>query len=60
MMAPGLPEVATKYGITNPSVVALTLSIYVLAVAIGVGVIWLYLDRLLTRQVIASYSRSSI
>ncbi|KAF8800960.1 MFS general substrate transporter [Phlegmacium glaucopus] len=35
MMAPGLPEIATKYGITNPSVIALTLSIFLLAFALG-------------------------
>ncbi|KAF8491422.1 MFS general substrate transporter [Gautieria morchelliformis] len=35
MMAPGLPEIATRYSITNPSLVALTLSIYLLAFAIG-------------------------
>ena len=39
MMAPGLPEVATKYGITNSSVLTLTLSIYLVSFAIGVGVI---------------------
>ncbi|KIJ30489.1 hypothetical protein M422DRAFT_187149 [Sphaerobolus stellatus SS14] len=35
MMAPGLPEIATHYGITSPTVVALTLSIFLLAFAIG-------------------------
>ncbi|KXN93381.1 hypothetical protein AN958_00305 [Leucoagaricus sp. SymC.cos] len=35
MMAPGLPEVALKYGITNPTVIALTLSIFLLSFAIG-------------------------
>ena len=39
MMAPGLPEIAAKYGITNATVVALTLSIYLLAYALGVGMI---------------------
>lgn len=34
-MAPGLPEIAIKYGITNTSVVALTLSIFLLSFAIG-------------------------
>ena len=38
-MAPGLPEVATKYGIAISSVLALTLSIYLVSFAIGVGVI---------------------
>lgn len=37
MMAPGLPEVAQKYGITNSSIVALTLSIFLLSFAIGVS-----------------------
>lgn len=35
MMAPGLPEVAQKYGITNSSILALTLSIFLLSFAIG-------------------------
>ncbi|KAF9450283.1 multidrug resistance protein 4 [Macrolepiota fuliginosa MF-IS2] len=35
MMAPGLPEVATKYGITNPTVIALTLSVFLISFAIG-------------------------
>lgn len=34
-MAPGLPEVATKYHITDPTILALTLSIYLLSFAIG-------------------------
>lgn len=34
-MAPGLPDVAIKYGITDPTVTALTLSIFVLSLAIG-------------------------
>ncbi|KJA13017.1 hypothetical protein HYPSUDRAFT_152044, partial [Hypholoma sublateritium FD-334 SS-4] len=36
MMAPGIPQVAVKYGITNPTVIALTLSIFLLSFAIGV------------------------
>jgi len=60
MMAPGLPEIAIKYGITNPSVVALTLSIFLLAFALGVGVILLDPQPLLTRLMIAPCSRSSI
>lgn len=36
MMAPGIPQVAEKYGITNPTVIALTLSIFLLSFAIGV------------------------
>ncbi|KIJ66432.1 hypothetical protein HYDPIDRAFT_86594 [Hydnomerulius pinastri MD-312] len=35
IMAPGLPEIATKYGITNPTTVALTLSMFMLTFAIG-------------------------
>ncbi|TFK38130.1 multidrug resistance protein 4 [Crucibulum laeve] len=35
MMAPGLPEIALKYNITNPTVTALTLSIFLLSFAIG-------------------------
>ncbi|KAL1688547.1 major facilitator superfamily domain-containing protein [Schizophyllum commune] len=35
MMAPGMQEIALKYGITNSTVLALTLSIFLLALAIG-------------------------
>ncbi|KXN82226.1 hypothetical protein AN958_02917 [Leucoagaricus sp. SymC.cos] len=35
MMAPGLPEVAEKYGISNPTVIALTLSIFLASFSIG-------------------------
>ncbi|KAG2369917.1 multidrug resistance protein 4 [Suillus spraguei] len=35
IMAPGLPDVAIKFGITNPTVIALTLSIFLLSFAIG-------------------------
>ncbi|KAK7060904.1 hypothetical protein VNI00_000637 [Paramarasmius palmivorus] len=35
MMAPGLPSVAIKYGITSPTIVALTLSIFLLSFGIG-------------------------
>lgn len=38
MMAPGLQEVAILYHITNPTVLALTLSIYLLSYAIGVRI----------------------
>jgi MFS family permease len=34
-MAPGLPDVAIKYDISNPTVTALTLSIFILSFAIG-------------------------
>ena len=37
MMAPGMQEIALKYGITNSTVLALTLSIFLLALAIGVS-----------------------
>ena len=36
MIAPGLPEIAIKYHITNATVVALTLSIFLLSLAITV------------------------
>ncbi|KAF8558851.1 MFS general substrate transporter [Imleria badia] len=35
MMAPGLPDLASKYGITNPTILGLTLSIFLLSFAIG-------------------------
>ncbi|KDR80330.1 hypothetical protein GALMADRAFT_62622 [Galerina marginata CBS 339.88] len=35
MMAPGIPDIALKYHITNPTVAALTLSIFLLSFAIG-------------------------
>ncbi|KAF8531224.1 major facilitator superfamily domain-containing protein [Gautieria morchelliformis] len=35
MMAPGLPAVAKRYNITNPTLIALTLSVYLLAFVIG-------------------------
>ncbi|KAL4081769.1 major facilitator superfamily domain-containing protein [Scleroderma yunnanense] len=35
MMAPGLPEVALKYHITSPTIIGLTLSIFLLSFAIG-------------------------
>ncbi|KAG1820299.1 multidrug resistance protein 4 [Suillus subaureus] len=35
IMAPGLPDVAVKFGITSPTVIALTLSIFLLSYAIG-------------------------
>ena len=62
MMAPGLPEIATKYAITNSSVVALSLSIFLLAYAIGVSmVIFAFiLNHLLTWLTIAPLPRSSI
>jgi hypothetical protein len=37
MMAPGIPEIAIKYGITNSTIIALTLSIFLLSFAIGVS-----------------------
>ncbi len=37
MMAPGLPEMAEKYHILNPTVLAMTLSIFLISFAIGVG-----------------------
>ncbi|KAJ3496187.1 hypothetical protein NLJ89_g10521 [Agrocybe chaxingu] len=35
MMAPGLPNLAVKYGIASPTIVALTLSIFLLSFALG-------------------------
>ncbi|KAF9525091.1 multidrug resistance protein 4 [Crepidotus variabilis] len=35
MMAPGLPEVAQKYNITNPTILALTLSVFLISFSIG-------------------------
>ncbi|CEL54077.1 putative transporter C1529,01 OS=Schizosaccharomyces pombe (strain 972 / ATCC 24843) GN=SPCC1529.01 PE=3 SV=2 [Rhizoctonia solani AG-1 IB] len=35
MIAPGLPEIARSFGITNSTVAALTLSVFILAYAIG-------------------------
>ncbi|KAG1872587.1 multidrug resistance protein 4 [Suillus tomentosus] len=35
IMAPGLPDLAIKFGIINPTILALTLSIFVLSYAIG-------------------------
>ncbi|KAG2146715.1 major facilitator superfamily domain-containing protein [Suillus clintonianus] len=35
IMAPGLPDVAIKFGITDPTVTALTLSIFLVSFAIG-------------------------
>jgi len=35
MMAPGIPEIAEKYGITNPAIIAMTLTIFLLSFALG-------------------------
>ncbi|KAG9317591.1 major facilitator superfamily domain-containing protein [Chiua virens] len=35
MMAPGLQDLASKYGITNPTITGMTLSIFLLSFAIG-------------------------
>jgi hypothetical protein len=37
MMAPGIPEIASKYGITDPTLMALTLSIFLLTFGLGVS-----------------------
>ena len=37
MMAPGIPEIAIKYGITNSTIIALTLSIFVFSFAFAVS-----------------------
>ena len=36
MMAPALPDVAVKYHVTNPTVLALTLSVFLISFAAGV------------------------
>lgn len=36
-MAPGIPEVAAKYHITDPTIIALTLSIFLISFALGVS-----------------------
>lgn len=38
MMAPGMPEIAMKYGLTNSTMIALTLCIFLLSFAIGVSI----------------------
>ncbi|PPR01247.1 hypothetical protein CVT24_006011 [Panaeolus cyanescens] len=35
MMAPGLPEVAETYHLTNPTIIALTLSVFLISFALG-------------------------
>ncbi|KAF9051365.1 multidrug resistance protein 4 [Panaeolus papilionaceus] len=35
MMAPGLPEVASTYNLTNPTIIALTLSVFLISFALG-------------------------
>ncbi|KZS94405.1 MFS general substrate transporter [Sistotremastrum niveocremeum HHB9708] len=35
MLAPGLPEIADKYGMTNSTLIALTLTVFLLAYAVG-------------------------
>ncbi|KAG0709503.1 multidrug resistance protein 4 [Suillus ampliporus] len=35
IMAPGLPDIAIKFGITDPTIIALTLSVFLLSFAIG-------------------------
>jgi len=37
MMSPGIPEIAVKYGITNSTIIALTLSTFILAFAFAVS-----------------------
>jgi MFS family permease len=41
MMSPGLPEVAIKYKITSETIVALTLSIFLLSFALSVSTVCL-------------------
>ena len=47
MMAPGLPDVAIKYGITDSTTIALTLCVFLLSFAIAVS--WLDLLPCLSR-----------
>ena len=60
IMAPGSQETATKYGITNATVVALTLSIFLLALnyALGVGIGFILAST--DPFKLAPYSRSSL
>jgi hypothetical protein len=37
VMAPGLPEIAIKYGITNSTIIGLTLSTFILSFAFAVS-----------------------
>ena len=60
MMGPGLPEIATKYGITNATVVALTLSIFLLAYALGVSTIQIFILANTYPFELAPHSRSSL
>ncbi|KAH8829077.1 multidrug resistance protein 4, partial [Flagelloscypha sp. PMI_526] len=48
MMAPGLPVVAVQYGITNPTIIALTLSIFLISFAIG-PLVWAPLSEMYGR-----------
>lgn len=60
MMAPGLPEIATKYGITDPTLVGLTLSIFLVSFAIGVRAVYHFMLNLSDRLPIAPYRCTSI
>jgi hypothetical protein len=42
MMAPGIPEVARKYDITNQTLMAMTLSIFLVTFGFGVShIVWI-------------------
>lgn len=60
MMAPGLPEIASKFGITSPTIVGLTLSIFLVSFAIGVRGIYNFILNLSDRLTIASHRCASI
>lgn len=65
MMAPGLPEVALRYGITNPTAIALTLSIFLLSFAIGVRmpyykIQWMWEAHVLARTYLAPHLCTSV
>lgn len=61
MMAPGLPNVAQQYGITNPTIIALTLSIFLLSFALGVKTMFFLLLYSCTDWIILAFvPRSSV
>ena len=42
MMAPGLPDIALRYGIASPTIVGLVLSVFLLDFGLGIGVVSFY------------------
>ena len=54
MMAPGIPDIAMKYGIKNDTITAMTLSIFLLSFGIGVSFLtFLFIPRMLTVSLIS-------